>query len=381
MVDIYEKTKNMNNNGKRKIALVANTSWYLHNFRNNLIKSLTNNVYCFSPKDNYSGRLKQIGAIHENWDIDQTSQNPFRELISVIRLKKLIKQNKIVILLSFTPKGNLYSLIATLFSDIKVICNISGLGAKFKNKFIISNLILFIYKKLLKNANAVFFQNKDDMKFMNIDTGVKYYLIPGSGVDLSKFSQSNDSFTHQKYHFSFIGRLLEEKGVYEYVRAARIIKKNYPHVQFSMVGFIDKRKKSVNLNDISEWQEEGLITYLGSSDNVKLILEQTECLVLPTYYNEGVPRSILEASAMGLPVITTDHPGCRDAVDDGLTGFLCEKRNPIDLAEKMEKIIKMSSNERKIMGQNGRKKIEKEFDEKIIIEKYLEVITSIPCFD
>ena len=365
-----------------KIALVANTSWYISNFRNNLIKAFIksdNNVYCFAPKDNYSIRLNQIGATHKNWNLNQTSQNPFRELISIIHLKKLIKQNKIDILLSNTPKGNLYSLISTLFTDVKVICNISGLGEKFKKKSFISNSLLFIYKKLLIHAYVVFFQNKDDMRFINgsITSNNKHHLIPGSGVDLSNFIKSNNSFNLKKYHFSFIGRLIEEKGVYEYIEAIRLIKKNYPHAQCALIGFIDKRKNSVSLNEIHKWEKENLITYLGSTENVKSILEQTECLVLPTYYNEGVPRSILEASAMRLPVITTYHTGCRDAVDDGVTGFLCEKKKINDLANKMEKILTMTAGQILIMGNHGREKMEREFDEKIVIQKYLDIIQTL----
>ena len=334
-------------------------------------------------KDNYSDQLNQIDSVHKNWELNQTSQNPLQELYSIFQLFNLIKKNKIDLVLSFTPKGNLYTLISTFFSKVKVICNISGLGEKFKSRSFISKLLVFIYKKLLIEAHVIFFQNKDDMIFINgsLEINKKYRLIPGSGVDLSKFSQTNGSSLQKKYYFSFIGRLLKEKGVYEYIEAIRLIKKEYPRVQSALVGFIDKRKNSISLKEIRGWESEGLLTYLGNTDNVKSILEQTECLVLPTYYNEGVPRSILEASAMGLPVITTDHPGCRDAVDDGLSGFLCEKKNSQDLAEKMEKIIKMSHPQRCKMGQNGRNKMEKEFDEKIVIDKYLEVITSITCFD
>lgn len=361
-----------------KISLVSNTSWYLFNFRNNLINSILNNndsVFCFSPVDKYSN---QLGGEHKNWHLNQTSQNPIRELIAIIHLKKLIRQNKIEILLSYTPKGNFYSLIAILFTNVKVICNISGLGVKFKNNSFISNFILYIYKKLLKNASAVFFQNKNDMSYLvGINKQDKHHLIPGSGVDLLKFSKQKKRFLKKEFNFSFIGRLLKEKGVYEYIEAVRLIKEHYPQVQCALIGFFDKRKKSINQSEINEWEKEGLITYLGSTDNVKSILEQTVCLVLPTYYNEGVPRSILEASAMELPVITTDHPGCRDAVADGLTGLLCEKKNANDLAKKMMKMIKMTPEERKTMGKLGRVKMENEFDEKIVIDKYLEVINSL----
>ena len=364
-----------------KVAVISNTSWYIYNFRKNLIESLIKNnhiLYCFTPKDEYSNKLNILGLNHKNWYLNQISQNILTEVFSILHLCILVKKNKIDLILSFTPKGNLYSLISSCFSTVKVICNISGLGEKFKNRSVFSRLLMFVLKKMSKNAHAVFFQNKEDMLFLNgpNNTNVNNHLIPGSGVDLNKFFTKGKIST-SKYFFSFIGRLLKEKGVYVYIEAIKLIKKDYPHIQCSLVGFIDdKRKNSVNLKEIQAWEEQGLISFLSSTDDVKSILEQTESLVLPSYYNEGVPRSLLEASAMSLPIITTNHSGCRDAVDDGLTGFLCEKKNANDLAKKMIKMIKMTPEERKTMGKLGRAKMENEFDEKIVIDKYLKVINS-----
>ena len=172
--------------------------------------------------------------------------------------------------------------------------------------------------------------------------------------------------------------MLWDKGVNEYVEAANIIKNKYPNVEFQLLGFLDVENKSaISKEQMQEWADAGYVNYLGTSDNVKEVIAESDCIVLPSLYREGTPRALLESASMAKPIITTNNVGCRDVVDNGVNGYLCEVRNAQDLADKMEKMLNLSEDERKVMGKAGRKKMIKQFDESIVINKYLEAIQKI----
>jgi glycosyltransferase involved in cell wall biosynthesis len=228
----------------------------------------------------------------------------------------------------------------------------------------------------------VFFQNEDDRKIF-IDAGLvdgsKTERIPGSGVDLSRFVPTdNKRGSEDAPIFLLIARLLWDKGVGEFVEAARLIRAHHPSVRFQLLGFLDVANPSaVSRLAVETWVAEGVIEYLGTTDDVRPFIGMADCVVLPSFYREGVPRSLLEAAAMGKPVITTDATGCRDTVDDGLTGFLCRPRDGQDLSEKMLCLLQMSVVERQEMGMRAREKMVQEFDEKIVIERYFAVLDKL----
>lgn len=203
--------------------------------------------------------------------------------------------------------------------------------------------------------------------------------MPGSGVDLSRFVVSpapDDGVVR----FLLVARMLFEKGIQYYVDSARLLKvKHGNSVEFRLLGFLDVNNPSaVSKIKMQEWESEGVVNYLGVSDNVENEIAKVDCMVLPSYYREGVPKSLLEAGAMGKPIVTTDNVGCREVVDDGVNGFLCDIRSTQSLKEKLSQIINLSHQERLVMGGNSRLKIEKEFDEKIVVQKYLNTI-SVLC--
>jgi glycosyltransferase involved in cell wall biosynthesis len=178
--------------------------------------------------------------------------------------------------------------------------------------------------------------------------------------------------------FLLISRMLWDKGVGEYVEVARKIKMDYGCVEFCLLGFLDvDNPTAISHAQMDAWVAEEVVNYLGETDDIRPFIANADCIVLPSYYREGVPRSLLEAAAMSRPIITTDTVGCREVVDDGCNGFLCRPRDVVDLERKVRRMILMTPEERKVMGNNGRKKVEREFDEEIVINMYLDAIRKL----
>ncbi len=366
------------------VAISANTSWYLYNFRKNTIAALLENgceVIAIAPHDDYSIKLEQLGAKFVHLDIDQSGTNPINDITTLLSLKYIFVKYKVDVVLNFTPKNNIYGTLAAKLCGVKSINNIAGLGTLFVNETFISKVARMLYRVSQRYAHKVFFQNEDD-RALFINSGiVRAELtdrLPGSGADLSRFSITpaiDDGVTR----FLLIARMLYEKGINHYVEAARILKKKYGlRVEFSLLGFLDVNNPSaVSKAEMQAWVGEGIINYLGTTDTVENEIAKADCMVLPSFYREGVPKSLLEAGAMGKPIVTTKNIGCKETVDDGVNGFLCEPRNTLSLVDALEKMIMMGHAQRLTMGNNSRKKMENEFDEKIVIDKYIDAVLKI----
>lgn len=374
----------MSINSTSKIAISANTSWYLFNFRKNTITSLLAQgyeVYAISPRDSYSIKLEELGAQYIDIDIEQSGTNPVRDIKSFLSFASVFWKKEIDVVLNFTPKNNIYSTLAAKICGVKVINNIAGLGTLFVNESLVSKIARLLYKISQRFADKIFFQNEDDRKLFLLNGMVKEEVtdrLPGSGADLSKFTvvpAIDDGVTR----FLLIARMLYDKGVGHYVEAARILRGKYGSaVEFNLLGFLDVNNPSaVTKDQMQEWVSEGVVNYLGTSDSVETEIAKSDCVVLPSFYREGVPKSLLEAGAMGKPIVTTDNVGCRETVDDGVNGFLCEPRSTASLVSQLDRIITMGYQSRISMGLLSRQKIENEFDEKIIIAKYLEAIKTV----
>jgi glycosyltransferase involved in cell wall biosynthesis len=363
------------------IAITSNTSWYLYNFRKNTILALIAKGYkviAIAPHDKYSSKFSELGCEFTYINIDQGGTNPFHDLQTFIDFHRIYKNTNIDVVLNFTPKNNIYSTLAANFNGTKSINNIAGLGILFINESVTSKIARFLYKISQSKASKLFFQNEDDRRLFlekKITTGVPTDRLPGSGVDLSRFTLT-PALNDNKVRFLLVARMLYDKGIQQYVDAARTLKQKYgDNIELCLLGFLDVNNPSaVSNSDMNSWVEEGIINYLGVSDNVEQEIAKVDCMVLPSYYREGVPKSLLEAGAMGKPIVTTDNVGCRETVDDGLNGYLCEPRSSESLTEKLELIINMSHEQRLEMGGKSRLKIQNEFDEKIVIQKYLDAV-------
>ncbi len=363
------------------IAISSNTSWYLYNFRKNTILALIEHGYqvvAIAPEDEYSTKLSELGCEFIHINIDQGGTNPVRDFKTFFDFYRIYQVKNIDVVLNFTPKNNIYSTLAANFNGTKSINNIAGLGILFINESITSKIARFLYKISQTKASKLFFQNEDDRALFlekKISTTVETERLPGSGVDLTRFTVT-PAPDDGKVRFLLIARMLYDKGIGQYVEAARALKEKFSDkVEFQLLGFLDVNNPSaVSKEDMQAWVDEGIVNYLGISDNVEQDIAKVDCMVLPSYYREGVPKSLLEAGAMGKPIVTTDNIGCRETVDDGVNGYLCELRSTESLIEKLELIINKSHQERLVMGEKSRLKIQNEFDEKIVINKYLKAI-------
>lgn len=366
----------------RKIVISLNTSWNIYNFRLNLAKSLKDSGYqviFVAPYDQYSEKLKQEFEYHDLY-INNKGTHPKQDLKTLIEFYKLYQKIKPDIVLSYTIKPIIYGNIACRFLGIKTINNISGLGTVFIKQGLITKIVKLLYRYSLQKSSKVFFQNSDDRDLFIENRLVKLNkcdLLPGSGIDINKFTPVWTQKKDGTFIFLLIARMLWDKGVGEYVEAAKIIKQIYPYVTFQLLGSLDAvNKTAITQEQMKSWTDDGLVEYLGLTDDVKMFISDADCIVLPSY-REGTPRSLLESASMAKPIITTNVPGCREVVDNGINGYLCNVKDPEDLAHKMEKMLNLSPQEKMKMGTEGRQKIVREFDEKIVISKYLNAIKEI----
>jgi len=365
------------------IAIVINTSWNIYNFRIALLKSLQKDGYrivAIAPYDEYSRKLEALGFEYHNLAINNKGTNPFEDLKLVWTLYRLYGRVNPDVSLHYTIKPNIYGTVAAWLAGVPVISNISGLGTVFLDNSISSRLARFLYKLVLRFPAKVFFQNADDQALFITSKLVEEKstgLLPGSGINTSIFSPVDEGRASSPLSFLFIARLVKDKGLVEYVDAARMVKKTFPDVQFDILGpLYPGNPTAITAEEIACWQAEGVVNYLGTSSDVPSVIAQSNCIVLPSY-REGLSRVLLEAASMAKPIVTTDVPGCRDVVENDVNGFLCNVRDANDLALKMEKMIKLEHSQRVRMGQKGRAKVLAQFDEKTVLERYRSVIRDI----
>jgi glycosyltransferase involved in cell wall biosynthesis len=369
-----------------KVLISLNTAWNLLNFRAGLIRALIAQGYevvAVAPYDSYALHLPALGCRYVSLDMDNKGANPVRDALLAWRFLCLFWRERPDVYLGYTVKPNVYGSLAARMLGIPVINNVAGLGAVFIKDGWLARVVRWLYRLAFKSAAKVFFQNDDDRQLFITGGLVQTEitdLLPGSGIDLAKFAvvpASPSDGTERKFRFLLIARMLFDKGVREYVEAARLIAGRYPRVEFCLLGSVDvQNPTAISRAQMDSWVAEGFVNYLGVRDDVRSEIATADCIVLPSY-REGTPRALLEAAAMGQPIITTDAVGCREVVDDGSNGFLCKLRDSGDLAEKMERMLSMTDEQRYEMGQRGREKMEREFDEQIVIQKYSETIKDI----
>lgn len=365
------------------ILIVVNNAWYAYNFRLNLARSFKNNGYivCFAaPYDDKYTKLIQKEFECYNISMDAKGINPINDLKTMIELYQLYKKIEPEIVLNFTIKPNIYSSLVCGILKIKCISNITGLGTIFIKESFVTKLAKLMYKRALSYNEKVFFQNNDDKDLFLTNQLIqksKIDLVPGSGVDLNKFSPVVKETKKKKLIFLMVARLLKDKGVVELVEAIKLLKQKYDNFEVHLLGALGvANHTAITKEELDSWIELDLVKYLGITDNVQDVILNVDCIVLPSY-REGTPRSLLEACAMEKPIIATNVVGCKEVVDDTINGFLCEVKKAEDLAAKMELMLNLSQEQRENMGKAGRLKMIEQFDEKIVINKYLVAIKEI----
>lgn len=364
----------------RTIVVSANSSWNIINFRGGLIRALRSSGYRIvvaAPEDEHTARLGELGATFEPVPMNSAGVSVAEDLGVLWRYLKLFRKLKPYAYLGFTVKPNIYGSIAARLVGARTINNISGLGTVFIKRSPLTTLVSGLYKLSLRASSKVFFQNQADMQLFierRLVRKEQSELLPGSGVDLAYFQPTREQRGRGAFRFLFVARLLWDKGVGEYVKAARIVRGVHPDVVFQMLGPLGAHNRTaVPAAELDHWQAEGVIDYLGVSNDVRGAMGQADCIVLPSY-REGLPRTLLEGSAMGKPLIATDVPGCRDVIAHGETGYLCEARSAQSLAAAMLKMLEAADSERSTMGAQGRRKVEQEYCESRVIAKYLDAV-------
>jgi len=309
--------------------------------------------------------------------------NPSDDIKLILELYNIYRKYKPVAILHYHIKPNIYGSIAAKLAKSKSIITITGTGSMFSNN-ITYNISNILYKIAFLCSDKVFFQNKDDRdlfirsKFINKN---KTVLVSGSGIDTNHFTPDIcnrlDDSNNKEITFLLISRMIWEKGIAEFVESARAIRKIYPMTKFYLLGQIVKGYNSIPAEIIKEWESEGVIKYLSVVFDVRPIICKSDIVVLPSYYNEGIPRSLLEGMAMEKPIITTDSVGCRDLIEDNKNGFMIPPKDISALTNAMKKIIEIGPQRRKEMGIFGRNKAKNEFNERNVINEYIKTIREI----
>lgn len=363
-------------------VIAANSGWNIVNFRKPVIQALRDHgwrVVALAPDDGSAAAIRSLGAGFEPIAIDSSGTSVGRDSRLLLNYLRFLHALRPQLFLGFTAKPNIYGSLAAAMLGIRVVNNISGLGTAFLRPGPLSWLVSGLYRLALRKSARVFFQNPHDLDLFVRKRLVRpgqARLLPGSGIDLAHFRpQPMPDEIGGVFRFLFVGRLLRDKGLVEYAEAARLLLPRWPNVEFAILGFAGSDNRSaVPIGEVERWQAEGIVTYLGETDDVREHIAQAHCIVLPSY-REGLPRVLLEAAATARPMVATDVPGCRDVVRDGDTGLLCEARSPQALAAAMEAMLRLDRQERAAMGARARQMVERDFDQALVAAAYAEALT------
>jgi len=369
---------------KPVIALAVNDGWNVVNYRSGLVRALQEaglRVAVLAPDGGHANAIRAMGADFHHVPIRARGTSPVADLATLFSFRRQLKAIGPAAFLGFTAKPNIYGSLAAHSLRIPVINNISGLGSTFTRRTMLTRIVAGLYRLALRRSATVFLQNPDDRRLFQ-DGGIvrrdQAALLPGSGVDLARFAPLQGAAENRPFVFLLVARLLWDKGVGEFAEAAACLRSSGKDARCQVLGMIEPDSRAaVPLAQLEAWQRDQVVDYLGSSDDVRTTIGSADCVVLPSYYREGVPRVLLEAAAMAVPVITTDAPGCREALDDGVTGLLCAPKSVDSLVVAMERMLQMPRDERRRMGRAGRSKMEREFAEAIVHREYLTALARL----
>ena len=367
----------------RLIAFVSNSAWSLYNFRLDVIRSLIGQGYeilVIAADDEFSSLLVSEGCRYVPIDFNNRSENPWQDFRLYRQFRKIYAGYRPDFIFHFVIKPNIYGSLAAAACSIRSIAVVTGLGYSFASKNWLYRLVRILYRRALKRTTAVWFLNNEDAKMFISEKIVpiqKMKVLPGEGINTDYFSPvpKTGPTTGSQFTFLMSTRLLKSKGIGVYADAARILKKKHDNLQFMLLGFFENsHPDSISEEELRTWQQEGLVLYQGFARDVRPFLGQADCFVFPSFYNEGIPRCLLEAASMEVPIITSFNRGCKEVVLNNSNGYICNVNDPFDLADKMEKMINLPAEERARMGRNGRAHVMRKFNVTRVIEEYLRTL-------
>lgn len=361
----------------KKVLFIVNHPVVIYNFRKELVEKLLEENYevfvsCpYGPKIEY---LKNLGCSYVEASIERHGMNIIDEMKLFSYYRRIIKEIKPDVVLTYTIKPNIYGGLASKKLGVPSIANVTGLGTALQKRNFLSEILTGLYKLSIGHAQCVFFQNEQNQRFFiqNKIPMQKYQIIPGSGVNLTQYSLAEYPTDADKIRFLFIGRVMRDKGIEELISAAKIIREKNKMVHFDIVGFYEDNYKQ----RVEELSELDVVQFHGSKEDVKEYINNCHAVILPSYH-EGMANVLLEAAAMGRPVIASNIPGCKETFDEGISGLGIEPRNTLDLIDALNAFLDLSYSEKRAMGIAGRKKMEEQFDRNIVVSAYFEEIETI----
>lgn len=367
-----------------KIALVANSSWNLAHFRAPLIHHFLEQgkeVWAIAPVDDYTAQLERWGVRYLPLRMQAKGMNPWMDLYTLWQLYSYYRKYRFKAVLHFTVKPNLYGSVAARWTGTASVCNVSGLGTVFLHDTPATRVARWMYRRMLPLSDWVFFQNDDDRQLFlqkRLARAERSGVLPGSGIDTRHFALAPLPANRQ-FVFLLIARALYDKGIVEFVEAARLLRRQYGlQLRAILLGKIADKPGPVDIprEQIEAWVAAGDIEYAGVLDDVRPLIAAADCVVLPSY-REGTSRALLEAAAMGRPLIATDVPGCNNIVQEGVNGFLCKPADMHSLAMSMKRMMEQPAQVRAMMGQAARRRVEEHFDVRRVVEAYEEVLSRL----
>lgn len=360
------------------VLILANSGMGLYKFRKELLETLITEKYkviVSFPEDEYKQKIESLGCQFVNTEIDRRGINPIKDLKLLLKYYSILNHVKPNIILSYTIKPNIYGGIMSRILGYRYLPNITGTGTAIEGGGLLSKLSILMYKISLVNSDTVFFQNTNNLKFF-VQKGIvrqkKTILLPGSGVNIADYSYLPYPVDDSKIKVLYIGRILKSKGINELLEAIKIITSKYINVSFDIVGFCDEDYEEI----LQKYQNDGLLTFHGQQNDVIPYIRKSHAVVLPTYH-EGMSNVLLESAASGRPVLASKIPGCEETFDEGVSGIGFEAKSTKSLVRSLEQFIHLRYEDKLEMGINGRKKIEREFNRKIIIDAYSKKIKNI----
>ena len=363
------------------VALSANCAWNLAHFRRPIIQKLIGlgwRVVAMVPQDEFTTDLEALGMEVHPVAMNPRGLSPLADLALLFRYYRALRKVNPTVFMAFTAKPNIYGSAAAAWAGIPCLNTVSGLGTGFLSGRLLEAILTKLYRWGLRRTYRVFFHNADDRNLFLLKKIVRpeqAVIVNGSGVSLSRFSPASSSPQRASPTFLFIGRFLKDKGVHEFLQAAAAVKKTIA-ANYQMIGSLDSHPKAACAKALKLSAELGYVELVGENTDVRPFIAAADCIVLPSY-REGLPRVLLEAAAMGKPVIATNVAGCRDVVEDGVTGLLCEPKSSQSLAGAMLSFAAMPENDRQAMGRRARDKAEREFSEDSFVDAYVDVIAQL----